>query len=211
MIPLTISDLQAQALSAMDAIGRIDTTETAIVGGLLSATIVLSLASIWKNRTARTPRLTSTANSTANSTEAPSIASGFTRWLTPMGMKSIPAAQAVVARVSRSGSPKSMKVSTPVSKVSARSLKSVGANELEIARRSGLSRDAVAMMMANADARVGAHRPSASSVKAASKAPTRTISTDRAMSAPGARSGAGRGQPEGAGRTLGTQFMARLG
>lgn len=204
MIPLTISDLQTQALSVVDAIGRIDSTETAIVGGLLSATIVLSLASIWRNRAARLA-------STATSTESPSIASGFTRWLTPMGMKSIPAAQGAVTRPARSGSNRTMKVFTPVSKVSARSLKSVGANELEIARRSGLSRDAVAMMMANSNARAGTRRPSASSVKAASTAPTRTISTDRAMSAPGARGGAGRGQTDGAGRTLGTQFTARLG
>jgi len=204
MIAVTISDMQAQAVSVLQAMGSIDATETAIVGGLLSATIVLSLAAIWRNRT---PRL----SSTAGSTQSPSIAHGFTRWLTPMGMTSIPAAQAVVARVSRSGSHKSMKVSTPVSKVSARSLKSVGASELEIARRSGLSRDAVAMMMANADARAGARRPSASSVTAASKAPTRSVSTDRAMSAPGARSGSGRMQADGAGRTLGTQFTARLG
>ena len=197
MIPTSFSDLQVQAIAALHDIGNLSSTETAVVGGLLSATIVLSLASIWRNRTLRAPRLAGT------STDTPSIASGFTRWLTPMGMKSIPSAQAAVARVSRSGSHKSMKVSTPVCKVSERSLKSVGANELDIARRSGLSRDAVAMMMANAGARVSARRPSASSVKAASTSPTRTISTERAMLAPGARGSAG--------RTLGTQFTARLG
>lgn len=199
MIPTSFSDLQVQAIAALHGIGNLNSTETAVVGGLLSATIVLSLASIWRDRTLRAPRLASTGTST----DTPSIASGFTRWLTPMGMKSIPSAQAAVARVSRSGSHKSMKVSTPVCKVSERSLKSVGANELDIARRSGLSRDAVAMMMANAGARVSARRPSASSVKAASTSPTRTISTVRAMLAPGGRSSAG--------RTLGTQFTARLG
>jgi len=207
MPAMTLSDIEAQALSALDAIGRMSATETAIVGGLLSATIVFSLATIWRNRTPRRPRLTSTAHGT----ESPSIASGFTRWLTPMGMKSIPAAQAVVTRPSRSGSHKTMKVNTPVSKVSARSLRNVGANELEIARRSGLSRDAVAMMMANADARAGTRRPSASSVKAASTAPTRSVSTERGMLAPGARNGGARTQPEDGGRKLGTQFTARLG
>jgi len=204
MIAVTLGDIQAQALAAMDAIGRMNATETAIVGGLLTATIVLSLTRIWRMRS---PRMASMAIGT----ESPSIASGFTRWLTPMGMKSIPAAQAVVARQSRSGSTKTMKVNTPVSKVSARSLRSVGANELEIARRSGLSRDAVAMMMANADARAGTRRPSASSVKAASTVPTRTVSTERAMLAPGARNGGARTQPENGGRKLGTQFTARLG
>lgn len=207
MLTVTLDDIQAQAIAAMDAIGRMGTTETAIAGGLLSATIVLSLASIWRNRTPRAPHLANTAIGT----ESPSAASGFTRWLTPMGMKSIPAAQAVATRPSRSTSNKTMKVNTPVSKVSARSLKSVGANELEIARRSGLSRDAVAMMMANAGARTGTPRPSASSVKAASTSPTRTVSTERAMSAPGARNGGARTQPDGGGRALGSQFSARLG
>lgn len=171
-----------------------------IVGALLTVVVLLSLVTIWRGRT----------RAVAAPIATPSDASGFRRWLTPMGMKSIPAEQAVVARPRRkSGSNKTIRVSTPVSKVPARALKARDADALEIARRSGLARDAVVMMMANADPKAHAKKTSAKTAPAA-QAPTRTVSTERAMTAPGAYAGTQRTAPPANGRTLGTQFNARL-
>jgi len=172
--------------------------DVVIAGAGLAAVLGLSLFTIWRNRRRRElPKMT------------PSSTSGFTRWLTPMGMQSIPAAQAVVTRRSKtSGSMKSIKVSTPVSKVSARTLRRGDASQLEIARKTGLSRDGVAMMLATSG------RPAAqpAAVKATTTpAPTRTVTTGQGMLAPGAYMTAPRTAPQAAARVLGSQFNARLG
>ena len=176
--------------------------EVLITSGLLLTVILLSLLAIWRNRTRNdVPRVT------------PSAASGFTRWLTPMGMQSIPAAQAVVHRPKRrSGSNHTIKVSTPVSKVTARAVRGAGASALEIARRTGLSRDAVAMMMAAAEPRAPQPKPSATRSKTAPQEPTRSVATSRAMSAPSAYASIPRtAPPPSASRALGTRYNARVG
>lgn len=173
-----------------------------IVGALLGVVVLLSLFTIWRGRARRN----------AAPIAAPSNASGFRRWLTPMGMKSIPAEQAVVTRPRRkSGSNKTIRVSTPVSKVPARALKARGADALDIARRSGLSRDAVVMMMANADPQAHAKRTTAAKSAPAAQPAQRGAATERGMTAPGAYAGDGRAAAPTKGRVLGTQFNARIG
>ena len=178
-----------------------------IVGALLAVVIVLTLSSIWRSRARREVPLA-----------APSSASGFMRWLTPMGMKSIPAGQAVAASRPRrpSGSNKTIRVSTPVSKVPQRALRA-GGDPVEIARRTGLSRDAVAMMMAAAAPKVPPARSVATNGDGRASQGTRTVSNtgaaERAMTAPGAYTQAQRVIPAKVDRsgTVGTRFTARLG
>jgi len=175
-----------------------DQLDVAIVGGLLVLVLVLALSAIWRGR-----------RRVAAPLPSPSEASGFKRWLTPMGMKSISAEQAVIARPRRkSGSMKSIRVSTPVSKVATRALRGAGADALDIARKTGLARDAVVMMMANANPQP--KQKSGAKAPAAAQAPTRTVTSDRAVSAPGAYASAPRTAPPANGRSVGTQFNARL-
>jgi hypothetical protein len=198
MSPFNVEQLRTQAMAIVERIGVDEQLDTMIVGGLLVIVLALALAAIWKNRrrAAEAPVAT------------PSNASGFTRWLTPMGMKSIPSEQAVVSRPRRkSGSNKTIKVSTPVSKVPTRALKGSRADALDIARKTGLARDAVVMMMANANPRAEAKKPLP---KPAAQPATRTIATERGMTAPGAYGSAPRTPAPTSGRALGTQFNARL-
>lgn len=176
-----------------------------IVGTLLVMVIVLALSSIWRNRARREVPLA-----------APSAGSGFMRWLTPMGEKSIPAAQATAGAPRprrQSGSSKSIRISTPVSKVPQRALKA-GGDPVDIARRTGLSRDAVAMMMAAAAPKV--QRVAASADGRAAQT-ARVVSSgqaaERAMVAPGAYAQAQRVIPAKMERSgaVGTRFTARLG
>ncbi len=179
-----------------------------IVGTLLMVVIVLALSSIWRNRARREVPMA-----------APSNGSGFMRWLTPMGMKSIPAAQATggAPRPRRnSGSNKLIRISTPVSKVPQRALKA-GGDPVDIARRTGLSRDAVAMMMAAAAPKSSAAKPAVTRGDARAQQTTRTVAdtaiSARAMSAPGAYTQAQRVIPAKLERSgaVGTRLNARLG
>lgn len=179
-----------------------DQIAVTIAAVLLSVVFLLAVATIWRGR-----------RRTVTPLPSPSNVSGFTRWLTPMGMKSIPAEQAVVARPRRkTGGNKTIRVSTPVSKVPTRALRAASANPLDIARKTGLARDAVAMMMASANPAAAPKKQSATKA-AAAQAPTRSVSSERAMSAPGAYGhSAPRSQPPTSNaRALGTQFNARLG
>ena len=203
MPTFTVDQLRTQVMALVMRIGVDEQLDATIVGGLLVIVLALALSAIWTNR-----------RRAAEAPEAsPPTNSGFTRWLTPMGMKSIPAEQAVVSRPRRkSGSNKTIRVSTPVSKVPTRALKGARADALDIARKTGLARDAVVMMMANAAPKT-APRPTAASLTAASQAPTRSVSSEKGMSAPGAYTTAQRAVPE---RTasrapVGTRFTARLG
>lgn len=173
-----------------------------IVGTLLMIVIVLALSSIWRNRARRQA--------------TPSNGSGFMRWLTPMGEKSIPAAQATVGapRPRRnSGSNKSIRISTPVSKVPQRALKA-GGDPVDIARRTGLSRDAVVMMMAAVAPKPQRVAPNADgrAAQAARVVPSGQAA-ERAMVAPGAYTQAQRVIPAKVERSgaVGTRFTARLG
>ena len=179
----------------------IDSMEVAVAAGLLMAVFLLAVGTIWRGRRR------------AESTRAQAASTGgFKRWLTPMGMQSIPAEQAVVVRPRRkSGSMKAIKVSTPVSKVPVRALKKAGADALDIARKTGLARDAVVMMMANANPQM-ADMKQKKAENATKSAPTRTVNTERAMTAPGAYGNAPRTQPavSGSRGTVGTRFSARV-
>lgn len=198
MPEFTVEQLRSEAMSIVERIGVDEQLDAMIVGGVLVIVLALALVAIWKNRRR-------TAEAPVN---APSVASGFTRWLTPMGMKSIPAEQAVVVRPRRkSGSNKTIKVSTPVSKVPTRALKGARADALEIARKTGLARDAVVMMMANANPQAAAKK---SAAKPVAQPATRTVATARGMTAPGAYGAAPRAPAPTNGRALGTQFNARL-
>jgi hypothetical protein len=153
-----------------------DNLDVIVVGTLLVVVFLMAVATIWRGR-----------RRTAKLHTAPANASGFKRWLTPMGMQSIPAEQAVVVRPRRkSGSVKTIKVSTPVSKVPARALKRAGVDELELARKSGLARDAVAMMMANANPTAAAAAKNNLHAKTVAAAQTRAANAERAMTAPSA-------------------------
>ena len=174
-----------------------------VAGAGLTTVLGLSLYTIWRRRTqSQVPAAT------------PSATSGFTRWLTPMGMRSIGGGQAVAARKPKtSGSMKAIKVSTPVSRVTARALRGADANPLEIARRTGLSRDGVAMMLATSGHPVA--KPAAAVQAPAAQAPTRAVASAPAMLAPRAYATAPRTAPrtapQAAARVLGSQFNARLG
>jgi hypothetical protein len=194
-----LTQLREQATTTVSAIVADPNFDLMVVGTMLGLVVLLSLFTIWRGR----------RSAAVFSDPAPSESSGFLRWLTPMGMKSVSADQATVARPRRSGSNKTIRVSTPVSRVSTRSLKSRDADALEISRRSGLARDAVVMMMANADPKAHAKKVAAAKPQPA-KAPVRTAAPERAMSAPGAGNQAPRTAPSAGGRTLGTQFTARL-
>ncbi len=198
MNTLSLDQLRAQATATLQRAAGDPDLALYIVGALLIIVLAMSLLTIWRGRARNhVPAMT------------PSTGSGFRRWLTPLGMKSIPAEQAASTRAPRrSGSNKTIRVSTPVSRVPARALRARNADPLEIARRSGLARDAVVMMMANADPKAHATRTSAA--KAAPQPSTKTASKERAMTAPGAYAAAPRTQTVQGGRTLGTQFNARL-
>ncbi len=198
MPQFTVDQLRTEAIGIVERIGVDEQVDAMIVGSVLVIVLTLALVTIWKNRR-RTAEVPATA---------PSAASGFTRWLTPMGMKSVSPEQAVVARPRRkSGSNKTIKVSTPVSKVPTRALKGARADALDIARKTGLARDAVVMMMANANPQPAAKK---SAAKPAAQPATRTVATERGMTAPGAYGAAPRTPAATTGRALGTQFNARL-
>jgi hypothetical protein len=186
-----------------------------IAGALLLAVVTLTLSSIWRTRR-RAAAVTTTALTAASSS-----VSLITRWLTPTGTNSIAADRPTAVSVRRrSGSHRSIRVPTPVSKVPQRALKE-GADALAIARKSGLSRDGVAMMIATAMPRSVAKpvaKPMVAMVAASAPAAARQVSrvsqenAGRAMSAPGAYTQAQRAvtaKVERAG--VGTYFSARLG
>ncbi len=198
MNTIDVDQLRTQATATFERVAGSPDFDLYIVGLLLLAVLAMSLLTIWRGRTR-----------TVFPTTTPSTASGFRRWLTPLGMQSIPAEQAASTRPHRTSAPnKTMRVSTPVSRVPARALRAQNADPLEIARRTGLARDAVVMMMANADPK--AHAARSSAAKTAARAAPKTASAERAMTAPGAYAAAPRTKPAQSGRTLGTQFNARL-
>ncbi len=197
MDTLSFGQLRTQATAMLERVAGNPDFDLYVVGSLLAAVVALSLLTAWRGRARRIiPPAT------------PSTESGFRRWLTPLGMPSIPAVPGAGARAPRaSGSNKSIRVTTPVCKVPARSLRAHNANPLEIARRTGLARDAVVMMMANADPKAHAARTTAPKVAPQPKAQP---AAERAMTAPGAYTAGARAKPASDGRTLGTQFNARL-
>lgn len=153
-----------------------DNFDVIVVATLLVIVFLMAVATIWRGRRRAVKQYAAPAN-----------ANGFKRWLTPMGMQSIPAEQAVVVRPRRkSGSQKTIKVSTPVSRVPARALKRAGVDELELARKSGLARDAVAMMLANANPTAAAAAKNNLHAKTVAAAQTRAANAERAMMAPSA-------------------------
>ena len=202
MQTIDMAHLRIRATEIVQQLIAPDQIVVTITATLLVIVFLLAIGTIWRGRRRTTVALPPASNP-----------SGFKRWLTPMGMKSIPAEQAVAARMRRkSGSNKTIKVSTPVSKVATRALRGAGADALEIARKTGLARDAVVMMMANANPQAAAKKQTSARVAVAAQAPTRTVSTERAMTAPGAYANAPRTQaPAAKSRTLGTQFNARIG
>ncbi|MES3034859.1 MAG: hypothetical protein V4813_12745 [Gemmatimonadota bacterium] len=210
MPTIDLAAIREQVTVMAQRLLAIEQLDLMIVGALLVVVIALALSSIWRNRARRELAMAT-----------PSSGSGFMRWLTPAGMKSISGAQASedAPRPRRhSGSNKSIRVTTPVSKVPQRALKA-GGDPVDIARRTGLSRDAVAMMMAAAAPRPQAARATASVTKADGRAASapRTAqngqATERAMVAPGAYTQAQRVIPSKTERTgaVGTRLNARLG
>ena len=204
MIVSTFDQLRAASVSAIEStLATLGTIETSVlvIGAMLVAVIVLCLGSIW--RAHRRTRVTSGPVTTP--------LPGISRWLTPMGLASISAPLNAVAKTRRkSGSQKAIRVQTNVSKVPARTLRAPNASALTIARRSGLARDAVTLMLANA----GGGNAVAQKSKARASAPTHPSAqaaiASRAMSAPGAYTTAQRALPPKTNRALGTQFNARL-
>ena len=195
------AEAQARAIEFAQVAFAPDQVAITVTAILLVIAFSLSIAAIWRGRRrVEVPSVT------------PSPASGFTRWLTPMGMASIPAAQGVAARPARkSGSMKAIKVNTPVSKVSAKALKHAAGDALEIARRTGLSRDAVAMMMAKADPKAAAARSAPPRMVAPMQEPTRSVSNGRAMVEPSPYAAAAAAKVAPKAKGLGTRFNARLG
>jgi len=175
-----------------------------IAAALLVAVVTMTLTSIWRNG-----RRTATA---AVPGQFGDSALFRTKECT---VTELSGARAVAAARPRrkSGSHQTIRVSTPVSKVPQRALK-VGADALAIARKSGLSRDGVAMMIAAAAPRPVANAAVVTST-ATPPAPERQRSNQsagRAMSAPGAYTQSQRViPPKGDRAGVGTYFSARLG
>lgn len=206
MPTIDLTNIREQATVVAQRIMSSENLDLMIVGTLLAIVIVLSLATIWRNRVRNAAPAT-----------RPSSASGFTRWLTPLGARSIPADAGTPLPEPRrkSGSQKVIRVSTPVSRVPTRALKAAGANALDIARKTGLARDAVTMMIANAAPKNAPATPQAKPAIAAkatvAQAPARAADAGRAMSAPGAYTAAQRAiAPKVDRGGVGTRFTARL-
>jgi len=214
MLTTAIVSIREQATVTVQRMMAGENFDLVIAGALLLAVATLTLSSIWRTRR-RTVAVTSAV--------LPSV-SAITRWLTPTGTKSVTTERLVVSAVlRRSGSHRSIRVSTPVSKVPQRLLKE-GADALAIARKSGLSRDGVAMMIAAATPRSAAKpvaKPVVAMVASSAPAPARQVrqvssvsqeNSGRAMSAPGAYTQAQRVIPAKVERAgVGTYFSARLG
>ena len=178
-----------------------------IAATLLVAVVTMTLTSIWRNR----------RRVTAAGVATPSTAMRIARLLTPAGMMQVSAERAVAAARPRrkSGPHTTIRVSTPVSKVPQRALKA-GADALAIARKSGLSRDGVAMMIAAASPRTMVKPATATAkiaaVHSAPERPRNTQSAGRALSAPGAYTQSQRViPPKGDRAGVGMYFSARLG
>jgi hypothetical protein len=144
----------------------------------------------------------------------PTKASGFTRWLTPMGMSSVLSSagddEPASRTVRKSTSMKAIKVRTPVSRIATKVIAATNRDPREIARRTGLSRDAVTLMLASTEQR-RAPRGTPSRPTKVTKTITRAANDGRAMSAPGARTAEPvRADNAVAKRALGTRFNARL-
>lgn len=196
----TLDQVRTQSVALLQRVTAHPDFDLIIVGALLVVVVLMSLFTIWRGRLRRGTAAHRTAGGTV-----------LRKWLTPKGMESIPVEQVAATRARRrSGSQKTIRVVTPVSKVPARALKARDADALAIARRSGLARDAVAMMLANADPKRATRITSSASVPTPQPA-SRGAATERAMTAPGAGNTAPRTAPTTKGRTLGTQFNARLG
>lgn len=201
MQTVDIDAVRAQAAVIMQGIMAGENLDLVISGALLLAITALSLTYIWRNRAPASPVA---ATSTA--------AGGMLRWITPKGSQAVTAEQpAMVSRPKRkSGSHKTIKVITPVSKVSQRALRA-GANPLEIARKSGLSRDGVVMMMAAASPKTQAKPATAAAQPTAAARATGNANEGRAMMAPGAYTQAQRVIPAKVERPgVGTRFNARV-
>lgn len=201
---IDLDAIREQAAIIVQGIMAGENLDLVISGALLLAIVALSLASVWRNRVRA-----------VTVTTLPSAAGrGLLRWLRPKDRKSVTAAPtAMVARAKRtSGSHRTMRVITPVSKVPMKALK-VGADLMEIARKSGLSRDGVAMMMAAAAPRTAA-KPTVeaqASTRAAARQPGNEQQAGRAMMAPGAYTQAQRVIPAKVERPgVGTRFSARV-
>jgi hypothetical protein len=202
METVDIEAVRAQAAVIMRGIMAGENLDLVISGAMLLAITALSLTYIWRNRAPAPP-----------TAATPAAAGGMLRWLTPNGSQNVAAEQAAMAtRPKRnSGSHKTMKVITPVSKVSQRALKA-GATPLELARKSGLSRDGVAMMMAAAAPKSAARPAIAAAAQPAPAARTAGSPNEgRAMMAPGAYTQAQRVIPPKTERPgVGTRFNARV-
>jgi hypothetical protein len=201
MQTITIDAVRAEAAVIMQGIMAGENFDLVISGVLLLAITALSLTYIWRNRAPAAPVAPAPANS-----------GGMLRWLTPKRSQAVTAEQASMAVRSKwkSGSHKTVKVSTPVSKVSQRALRA-GADPLEIARKSGLSRDGVVMMMAAAAPKTQAKPAAAAAQPSAAARTTGTANEGRAMMAPGAYTQAQRVIPAKVERPgVGTRFNARV-
>jgi hypothetical protein len=109
---------------------------------------------------------------------APSARSGFTRWLTPMALPVMHASGAATRALTVSK--KSHAAKPVVRRTAVKLLASTGAEARDIARRTGMSRDAVAMMMASGSAAAPAMK---STVRAAAAA-RKVAAAERTMQAP---------------------------
>jgi hypothetical protein len=197
MQTIDIDAVREQAAVIMQGIMAGENLDLVISGALLLAITALSLTYIWRNRAPAAPVAQTTAES-----------GGRLRWLSPKGVPAVGAEQVARARV-KSGSHKAVRVITPVSKVPLKALK-VGADALEIARKSGLSRDGVAMMMAAAAPKSQA-KPAAAQTAPAAARPASNETAGRAMQAPGAYTQAQRVIPAKVDRPgVGTRFSARV-
>lgn len=79
---------------------------------------------------------------------APPPRSGFTRWLTPMALPVLHASASATRALGVGPRARAARPSVPTTRI--KLMASTGADPREIARRTGMARDAVAMMMARA-------------------------------------------------------------
>jgi hypothetical protein len=203
---LTLAEMREQVVTTVLPLLAGTPLDVLVVGALLVSVLVLSLVVIWqqRRRVAPVPALT------------PAPESGFMRWLTPLGMTSVAGTKTKAMTRSRRKTPQvaTVRVITPVSKVHPRALRAPGATPLEIARRTGLARDAVSLMLAHASAGEAPRQRRAlpATTGTAARSQRRLAAGAAPVDAPAAYAAApsAGARPAREARTVGTRLDARI-
>lgn len=173
-----------------------------VAAGLVSLAFCLTVAAIWTGR--RRSRRPRAARAPLLQVPALALATGDT----------------TLKAFRKSGAMQSVKVTTPVSKVAVKALSKVGADPKSIAKTTGLSRDAVAMMMAQSGRDTKTNLKPVAAAEPRQTAPRTQVApaagarrngaAERGMIAPGAGAVDLRTRPATLASPVGSRLDARL-